>query len=211
MSQGVDGGFGGQRAAGPDQTKGVLHCGHGHVRGGRWQRATFPPVGRRCGEQPGRMAVGFPPEAQLRHHGFGQRHEPVFAAFAAADMEPGMFGVGVAQIAQFNADGFADPQAGLIHAERTAIIDRNGQIVDLLDAAAWNPDDVAAEVRSVSEVPSNLFARIDYELSKASAALCGNSLSGYSGLLDLAIVAAIFAGACSILYFCARKIFVEEA
>jgi protein SCO1/2 len=113
--------------------------------------------------------------------------------------------------ARFGIAVFADPQAGLIHSERTAIIDRNGQIVDLLDAAAWNPDDVAAEVRSVSEVPSNFFARIDYELSKASAALCGNSLSGYSGLLDLAVVAAIFGGACLILYFCARKIFVENA
>lgn len=113
--------------------------------------------------------------------------------------------------ARFGIAVFADQQAGLIHSERTAIIDRNGQIVDLLDAAAWNPDDVAAEVRSVAEVPSNFFARIDYELSKASAALCGNSLSGYSGLLDLAIVGAIFGTACVILYFCARKIFVEDA
>jgi protein SCO1/2 len=113
--------------------------------------------------------------------------------------------------AKFGIAVFADPVAGLIHSERTAIIDRDGRIVDLLDAAAWNPDDVAAEVRSVSAIPSNPIARIDYELSKASAALCGNSLAGYSGLLDLAIVTMIFGGACWILYFAARKIFIEEA
>jgi hypothetical protein len=48
-------------------------------------------------------------------------------------------------------------------------------------------------------------------LSKASAAICGNSLAGYSGLLDLALVAMIFSGACWILYVAARKIFIEEA
>jgi protein SCO1/2 len=113
--------------------------------------------------------------------------------------------------AKFGIAVFADPQAGLIHSERTAIIDENTRIVDLLDAAAWNADDVAAEVRTLVAVPSNPIARIDYELSKASAALCGNSLAGYSGLLDLALVLAIFTGACWILYIAARKIFYEEA
>jgi protein SCO1/2 len=113
--------------------------------------------------------------------------------------------------ARFGIAVFADPGAGLIHSERTAIIDRNGGIVDLLDAAAWNPGDLVAEVRSLSDVPTNPIAWIDYQLSKASAALCGNNLAGYSGLLDLAIVLAIFAGACGILWFAARKIFIEEA
>jgi len=67
-----------------------------------------------------------------------------------------------------------------------------------------------ARIRALSEVPSNPFARLDYELSKASAALCGNNLAGYSGLLDLALVVLIFSGACWILYRFARKIFVEE-
>ena len=113
--------------------------------------------------------------------------------------------------ARFGIAVFADPAAGLIHSERTAIVDRNGNIVDLLDAAAWNPDDVVAEVRTLAQVPANPIARLDYELSKWSAALCGNSLAGYSGLLDLAVVLAIFSGACWILYFAARKIFAEES
>jgi len=113
--------------------------------------------------------------------------------------------------ARFGIAVFADPAAGLIHSERTAIVDRNGVVRDLLDAAAWNPDDLVAEVRTLSDVPANPIARLDYELSKWSAALCGNSLAGYSGLLDLLIVFAIFGGACGILYYAARKIFVEDA
>lgn len=112
--------------------------------------------------------------------------------------------------ARFGIAVFADPQAGLIHSERTAIVDRDGRITDLLDAAAWNPDDLVAEVRTLSQVPANPIARIDYELSKWSAAICGNNLAGYSGLLDLAMVTLIFSGACFILYRVARKIFVEE-
>jgi hypothetical protein len=80
----------------------------------------------------------------------------------------------------------------------------------LLDAAAWNADDVVADVRTLSQVPANPIAWIDYELSKASAAICGNNLAGYSGLLDLAMVTLIFSGACYILYRAARKIFVEN-
>ena len=134
------------------------------------------------------------------------------------DADPAMWSLGTGPTkvvndfaARFGIAVFADPAAGLIHSERTAIINRNGVITDLLDAAAWNPDDVVARVRQLSEVPSNPIARLDYELSKASAALCGNSLAGYSGLLDLALVTLIFAGACWILYRFARKIFVEEA
>jgi protein SCO1/2 len=133
-----------------------------------------------------------------------------------ADPDRWTLGTGPADVvndfaAQFGIAVFPDANVGLIHSERTAIIDRNGRITDLLDAAAWNPDDVAADVRAVSDVPSNPIARLDYELSKASAALCGNNLAGYSGLLDLAVVLAIFAGACGILYVFARKIFVDEA
>jgi protein SCO1/2 len=133
-----------------------------------------------------------------------------------ADPDRWSLGTGPADVvndfaAQFGIAVFPDANVGLIHSERTAIIDRNGRIADLLDAAAWNPDDVAAEVRSLDDVPSNPIARLDYELSKASAALCGNNLAGYSGLLDLALVLAIFSGACGILYVFARKIFVDEA
>jgi len=134
------------------------------------------------------------------------------------DADPAMWslGTGPANVvndfaARFGIAVFPDQTGGLIHSERTAIVDRDGQIVDLLDAAAWNPYDVIAEVQSLSNVPSNPIARIDYELSKFSGALCGNSLAGYSGLLELGLVLMIFCGASWILYYAARKIFIENA
>lgn len=112
--------------------------------------------------------------------------------------------------AQFGIAVFADPSLGLIHSDRTAIINRDGMITDLLDAAAWNPNDVAARVRALSAVPTNPIAYLDFELSKAAAAICGNSLPGYSGLLDLVVMLGIFGAVSWVLYYVARKIFIEE-
>ena len=112
--------------------------------------------------------------------------------------------------ARFGIAVFADPTAGLIHSERTAVVDRNGAIVDMIDEAAWSPDDVAAKLRSVASLPSNPIARLDYELGKASQAICGNNMPGTAGLLALGLVVAILAAASWILYRAARKIFIEE-
>jgi protein SCO1/2 len=112
--------------------------------------------------------------------------------------------------ARFGIAVFHDPVAGLVHSEATAIIDPNGQIVDIMHEAAWSPDAVAAELESVAAVPSNPIARLDYELSKDAAALCGNSLPGTSGLLTLAFVAVVLIGACWSLYRWAKIIFVDE-
>jgi len=59
-------------------------------------------------------------------------------------------------------------------------------------------------------LPSNPIARLDYELSKAAAAICGNNVPGTAGLLSLALAAAIFIGASWLLFRIARKIFVED-
>jgi protein SCO1/2 len=112
--------------------------------------------------------------------------------------------------ARFGIAVFHDPVAGLVHSEATAIIDPNGQIVDIMHEAAWSPDAVAAELESVAAVPSNPIARLEYELSKDAAALCGNSLPGTSGLLTLAFVALVLTGACWSLYRWAKIIFVDE-
>ena len=112
--------------------------------------------------------------------------------------------------AKFGIAVFADPVAGLIHSEATAVVDRNGQIVDIMNEAAWNPDSVLAELRSVASLPSNPIAWLDYELSKTSAALCGNSLPGTSGLLALSLVVVILAGASWTLYRWGKIIFVDE-
>ena len=112
--------------------------------------------------------------------------------------------------ARFGIAVFADATKGLIHSERTAVVNRDGAIVDLIDAASWSPDDVAAELRATASLPSNPIARLDYELSKAAAAICGNNVPGTAGLLSLVLAAGIFAGASWVLFRIARKIFVEE-
>ena len=112
--------------------------------------------------------------------------------------------------AQFGIAVFADPVAGLIHSESTAIVNGNGQIVDIMNEAAWNPDSVLAELRSVAALPTNPLALLDYELSKASAALCGDSLPGTSGLLTLSLVVVILVTTSWILYRWAKIIFVDE-
>ena len=84
------------------------------VRRGLRRQTAFAPSQGRTRKQEGGVAVGFPPVAQLGHHRRGQGHEPILAALAAADVQAGMRRGRVPEIAQFNADGLADPQAGVI-------------------------------------------------------------------------------------------------
>jgi protein SCO1/2 len=112
--------------------------------------------------------------------------------------------------ARFGIDPFADPRLGLIHTERTVFIDPHGTIVDSIDEAAWNPADVSARLLAVESRASNPLARLDFELSKAAVAVCGNRVAGFSGLEDLAIVLVIFGAGAWLLQRLARKIFAEQ-
>ncbi len=112
--------------------------------------------------------------------------------------------------ARFGIDPFADPRAGLIHTERTVFVNPDGRIADFIDQAAWNPDDVVARLQAVSSRPSNPLARLDFELSKVAVAVCGNSVAGFSGLQDLAIVLVIFGSCAWLLRALARKIFAAQ-
>ncbi|MBD5635412.1 MAG: SCO family protein, partial [Candidatus Eremiobacteraeota bacterium] len=49
--------------------------------------------------------------------------------------------------AQFDVTAFADERVGLIHPERTVVIDRYGAIRELIDEGAWTPDEIVAVVR----------------------------------------------------------------
>jgi len=59
-------------------------------------------------------------------------------------------------------------------------------------------------------VPENPLARLDYELSKAAVAICGDRVAGFSGLQDLAIVIAIFGAGGWFLVRVGRKILFAE-
>lgn len=93
--------------------------------------------------------------------------------------------------ARFGIDPFADPRFGLIHTERTALIDPDGKIIDFIDLAGWNPSDIVARLQSLQSRPTGLLALLDFELSKATVAICGNGATGFNGVEDLAIILAI--------------------
>jgi protein SCO1 len=111
---------------------------------------------------------------------------------------------------RFGLDPFADPRLGLIHTERTVLIDPNGKIVDFMDQAGWNAADVIARLQASESQPSNPIARLDFELSKVAVAVCGDGVAGFSGFEDLAIVLAIFGIGGWFLQRVARKIFAEQ-
>jgi protein SCO1 len=113
--------------------------------------------------------------------------------------------------ARFGVDPFADPRVGLIHTERTVLIDQNSKIVDFIDQPGWSPNDVIAQLQADESKPSNILARLDFELSKAAVAVCGNRVAGFSGLEDLAIVLVIFGSAAWLLQRVARKIFAGQS
>jgi protein SCO1/2 len=106
--------------------------------------------------------------------------------------------------AQFEVTAFPDPRVGLIHTERTVLIDPNGVIRDLIDEGAWLPGEIVAELRAERGLASNPLARLDLWLSSAAVAVCGNSVASFSGFSDLLIVLAIFGAAGYILWRLAR-------
>ncbi len=109
--------------------------------------------------------------------------------------------------AQFGVTAFPDERFGLIHPERTAVIDEGGVIRQLIDETSWAPDEIVASVRNLRRESSNPFARFDLWLSSRAVAICGNRAAQFSGFADLAIVLAIFAAFGWILYRIGRRIF----
>jgi protein SCO1/2 len=109
--------------------------------------------------------------------------------------------------AQFGVTAFPDERFGLIHPERTAVIDESGVIRQLIDETSWSPGEITASVRHLRSEASNPFARFNLWMSQRAVALCGNSVAQFSGYADLAATLAIFAGFGWILYRIARRIF----
>jgi protein SCO1/2 len=95
--------------------------------------------------------------------------------------------------AQFDVTAFPDQRVGLIHPERTVILDRYGAIRELIDEGAWTPDEILAAVAHDERLASNPFERLDLWLSSAAVSVCGNAVAGFSGFTDLLTVIAIAA------------------
>jgi protein SCO1/2 len=110
--------------------------------------------------------------------------------------------------ARFGISAFPDPQIGIIHSENTVLIDRDGRIATMMTDTAWLPGDVVAQLDQMNGVASNPLARLNLWLSEKATAICGNSVAGFSGLTDLAVVIAIFAALGYLFYRLARTIFL---
>lgn len=95
--------------------------------------------------------------------------------------------------AQFGIQPFADPSFGLIHTERTVILDKRGAIAYLVDDPGWEPAGIVAQVDQIDNRSNNWFARADLALSRAAVAVCGDRVAGFSGLLDLLVFGVILA------------------
>ncbi len=95
----------------------------------------------------------------------------------------------------------------LLHNERSVVIAPDGRLTLVIDEATWTPEQMAAEARQVAGLPSNGLARLDLELGKAVAAICGGALQGRAGLGDAIAVVAIFVVAGIVALVIARKLF----
>ena len=93
--------------------------------------------------------------------------------------------------AQFDVTAFPDERIGIIHPERTVILDKYGAIRELIDEGAWTPDEIVAAVQHDERLASNPVERIDLWLSSAAVSICGNGVAGFSGFTDLLTVFAI--------------------
>jgi protein SCO1/2 len=112
--------------------------------------------------------------------------------------------------AQFDVSALADPRYGIIHSQRTVIIDRYGIIRQLVDESSWLPDEVVAEERSVDHESSNPLARLNLWLSAQATAICGDRVAGFSGLSDLLIAIAITLAFGWLIYRVGRGIFAAS-
>ena len=90
--------------------------------------------------------------------------------------------------ARFGVIPFADADAGIIHSERTVVIDPTGTIRATVEEAGWSNDEIVAAARAAANLSSNPVERLDLWLSEKALALCGNQALGFSGLLDLVVV-----------------------
>jgi protein SCO1/2 len=108
--------------------------------------------------------------------------------------------------AQFDVTAFPDERVGLIHPERTVILDGYGAIRELIDESSWSPDEIVDATRNDQRVGSNPAARLNLWLSQKAVAVCGNAVAGFSGFTDLLTVLAIAAFFSFLLFRVARAI-----
>lgn len=108
--------------------------------------------------------------------------------------------------AMFDVTALYDPVQGFIHNENTSIVDPQGKVAEMITESSWTNDEIVSEIAHDQNRPSNPIARLDLALSEAAVAVCGNSVAGFSGLLDLGVVLIIVVAGGWLIYRVARTI-----
>ncbi|GAC1593649.1 MAG: hypothetical protein NVS3B28_23750 [Candidatus Velthaea sp.] len=142
---------------------------------------------------------------------------PVLARYARAfGADPNVWTLAVGDAnatldfaARFGITAFPDPAVGIIHAENTVLIGPDGRIGEMITENSWAADELYAQIDGLHGRSSNPIKRFDFWLSKTAVAVCGNSVSAFSGLMDLGIVALILVSF-GYLFWRLRKVFVEN-
>jgi protein SCO1 len=109
--------------------------------------------------------------------------------------------------AQFDVSALPDPRYGIVHSERTVLLDDTGTVRRLIDETSWSPEEIVAQLQAMHHEASNPFLRLNLWLSSQAATLCGDRAAAFSGVTDLLVVLALFAGLGWLLYRLARGIF----
>jgi protein SCO1/2 len=112
--------------------------------------------------------------------------------------------------ARFDVSALPDPRYGIIHSERTVIIDREGFIRQLVDESAWTPAEIVSAVRTVDNETANPLARFNLWLSSQAAAICGDRVTSFSGVGDLLVALVIFGAFGWLIYRVGRGIFAAN-
>ncbi len=104
-----------------------------------------------------------------------------------------------------------DPGGGIIHAENTVLVGRDGRIREMIADTSWLPDDIIARIDADDRIARNPLARLNVWASSAAIALFGSSVAGFSGLTDLAVAAVTLAALAYLVYRVARKVVMARA
>jgi protein SCO1 len=99
----------------------------------------------------------------------------------------------------------------LIHNARLLVVSPDGRLNAVVEQIAWNPQTIAAQLRSLTGESSSPLARLDFQLTKEVAQLCGGSYQTASGIIDVIGVVLIVAAAVLVMLWVRRRVFEQGA
>lgn len=107
---------------------------------------------------------------------------------------------------EFGIDSLRVSTSNFIHNDKLFIVASNGHVASIIATAAWDPDGVIAQARSIAGLTSNPFERFKLSLIADVVAVCGGSQWAGIVLLELALFFIILIFVSGALWFVARTL-----